>query len=234
VRAVRCLHVGVAACELDDAREEHEAEEKPPREVAGQGRGIEGAARRESVHGTRKIGDQRAFEQKGVPLEIEEDLAGGDERQVAGPEEGKAKGLGDPEEEQHREQDSQAQSTSTERPVPNTQQSDGTSNQAFGPAARGPPQRTAPPEGCPIGPIKAASCTQNEPNANACAMARMRTKRRVPVANVAPLAKPLGPWKDYPFFPKPASRKSTFRIIGFMKTAGRENVIYVYILLAIF
>src|ERR1017187_6068422 len=85
----------VAAGELDDSREKHEAEEQPPYQIARKPGRIVGAPGAPQLPRHREDGNERAFQQEEAPLEIKKGLPGGHERQVAGPEERQANGRGE-------------------------------------------------------------------------------------------------------------------------------------------
>ena len=78
----------IAAHELRDTREEHQAKQQPPQEPAhpGRGRPVPDQARREPGRRVQHR-QQPGLEQQPVPLEPEECLARDAERQIADPEE---------------------------------------------------------------------------------------------------------------------------------------------------
>src|ERR1035438_21457 len=84
-----------AAGEVDDSEEKHEAKKQPPYQIARKPGRIVGAPGAPQRPRHKEDGNERAFQQEEVPLEIEEGLPGGHERQVAGPEERQANGRGE-------------------------------------------------------------------------------------------------------------------------------------------
>ena len=97
----------ITACKLDDAREKHEPEEKPPGQVTGQGLGIILLAGSPERPWNQKNRHQGALEEEGVPLKIEKDLPRRRQRQVKHPEKGEAGRLRYPENEKNRKRDPQ-------------------------------------------------------------------------------------------------------------------------------
>ena len=97
----------IAAEEFDGAGEQHQAEEQPDQEQAGEtGRFVRrGVPEWDETPGGEKNGEEGGFEEERVPLEVEKNLAGAAEGEVTGPESEEGGGGGDAGEEEERESD---------------------------------------------------------------------------------------------------------------------------------
>ena len=95
----------IPAGELHDSGEEHQPEEQPPEDQAGEARWLVRTPERQHFPRGEQESKDGGFEQERIPLEVEKNLAGARQREIRDPEQAKAEHGGDAREEQERKRD---------------------------------------------------------------------------------------------------------------------------------